>query len=91
VQLCHLYSSLYQVFRFFRKKEVGFIRGVICPLFATIGSGIILYGSLALPNYVNFSLFGKSIHFKLVLIYFGICALVMIVSQLYYRPKKELK
>lgn len=80
----------YQVFRFFRKKEIGFVRGVICPIFATLGSALILYGSLMLPNYVDISLFGRSIHFKLVLIYFGIDALVIIISQLYYRPKKHL-
>lgn len=62
----------YQVFRMWRKKELGALRGVVCPLLATLGSAFILSGSL---------------QSTLFFWYFGFCLLIVAASQIYYKKK----
>ncbi|MEF9975404.1 MAG: APC family permease [Oscillospiraceae bacterium] len=72
-----LYIPLYyQVFKLYRNGEIkSFWRGVLCPIFALVGSIFILSGGMQNP---------------LFFIYFAICALVVILSQVYYSSKAKL-
>lgn len=62
----------WKVFGLWRKGEIkSFFRGVICPLLATIGVGLVVYGSL-IGGY-------------LYVVYLGISAVVFAIGMLYYR------
>lgn len=71
-----LYIVLYyQVFKFYRKGEIkSFVKGVIVPLLACIGSLFIL--SAALQS-------------ALFMYYAGFCVLVVLVSMVYYTVKNK--
>jgi len=68
-----LYLMFYwKVFCLWRKGEIkSFFRGVICPLFATFGVALVVYGSL-IGGY-------------LYVLYLSISALVIVSGMLYYR------
>jgi APA family basic amino acid/polyamine antiporter len=68
-----LYLTFYwKVYKLWRKGEIkSFFRGVICPILATIGVGLVVYGSL-IGGY-------------LYVVYLGISAVVFALGMLYYR------
>lgn len=65
----------YRVFRMYRKKEIKSVwKGVVCPIFATIGSGVILYGAVQ----------------NMAVIYYAvICLVVVIAAIIYYETKRK--
>lgn len=67
-----LYLTFYwKVFKLWRKGEIkSFFRGVICPVLATIGVGLVVYGSL-IGGY-------------LYVVYLGISAVIFALGMLYY-------
>lgn len=68
-----LYVVLYyQVFRLWKRGELGVMRGLVCPALATLGSAFILSGSL---------------QSALFFWYFGFCLLIVAGSQIYYKKK----
>ncbi|MDP4132658.1 MAG: APC family permease [Bacillota bacterium] len=65
-----LYVVLYvKVIMMFFKKEADFFRGLVCPIFATLGSAVILYGNLSNPNFKYYLL---------------ICIAVLALAVIYY-------
>jgi APA family basic amino acid/polyamine antiporter len=74
-----LYLVFYwKVFQLWRKGEIkSFFRGVICPIFATIGVGFVVYGSL--------------IGGWLYVLYLSISAVVIIIGVMYYNHHAKQK
>jgi len=72
-----LYIVFYwKVFQMWRSGEIkSFFRGVICPIFATVGVGLVAYGSL--------------IGGPLYVVYLGISAVVIACGMLYYQQKTK--
>ena len=72
-----LYIAFYwKVFQMWRSGEIkSFFRGVICPLLATFGVGLVAYGSL--------------IGGPLYVVYLGISALVILCGMFYYTHKTK--
>lgn len=72
-----LYIVFYwKVFQMWRAGEIkSFFRGVICPIFATVGVGLVAYGSL--------------IGGPLYVVYLGISAVVIACGMLYYQQKTK--
>lgn len=72
-----LYIVFYwKVFQMWRSGEIkSLFRGVICPVFATIGVGFVAYGSL--------------IGGPLYVFYLGISAVVFVCGMLYYQQKSK--
>ncbi|WMJ22850.1 amino acid permease [Paludicola sp. MB14-C6] len=68
----------YRVFQMYKRKEIKSVwKGIVYPIFATIGSLIILYGAF---------------QSKLFLIYAAICVLVIVASIVFYTKKmKKIK
>jgi APA family basic amino acid/polyamine antiporter len=65
----------YQVFRLWRQGEIkSWLRGVLFPLFATIGSVFILYSCMQSPLFIYYALF---------------CILVALVGMLYSKIKTK--
>ncbi|MBR5328837.1 MAG: APC family permease [Firmicutes bacterium] len=73
-----LYIAFYwKVFQLWQKGEIkSFFRGVICPLMATLGSGIIIFGSLI----------GGPIY----LLYLALSALVFLAGMMYYKKHAKV-
>ncbi len=69
-----LYVILYvKAFDFFLKKKIkGFVKGVVCPALATVGSAFILFGGLQNPNFIYFVL---------------ICLIIFATGFIYYNKK----
>lgn len=74
-----LYLVFYwKVFQLWRKGEIkSFFRGVICPMFATIGVGFVVYGSL--------------IGGWLYVLYLSISAVVIAIGVMYYNRHEKRK
>lgn len=72
-----LYIAFYwKVFKMWRAGEIkSFFRGVVCPILATVGVGIVAYGSL--------------IGGPLYILYLGISAVVIVCGMLYYQHKTK--